>query len=96
MLYHGHESSSDSVEAYRPHPPMLYRNPGGSPLTVATHQGWELLCGACFGGMFHPPFDESARETGSTPIAGQPSNSFQDSLPFRSPFAFFSFKKYTR
>ena len=42
MLYHGHESSSDSVEAYRPHPPMLYRNPRGPPLTVATHKGWEF------------------------------------------------------
>jgi hypothetical protein len=46
------------------------------PVTVTTSRAGNLVCGAYFGGMSHPPLDESAREAGSKPITGQPSNSF--------------------
>jgi hypothetical protein len=79
------------------HPPMLHQDPRGTASHCCDTHGLGIWsAGPGFGGMFHPALDESARKAGSTPITGQPSNSFQDSLPFRSPFALFSLKKYTR
>src|SRR5271166_6414947 len=75
---------------------LLLRKPRGPPVTVTTPRVASLIRGDCFGEMsYHPPY-ESPPEAGSTPITGQLLNSFQDSLPFSNPFAFFIFSSNTR
>lgn len=80
----------------RPCPLISLGKPRGPAVIVATAKPGASIRGAGFGGMSHHPPYESPAEAGSAPITGQPLNSFQDSLPFRSPSAFLSFSRNTR